>query len=61
MSVSDLADVFSINPGACLYEHVFDNRLAPPIVVFAAATAIAALRVPLLQRGGQDNCNQLYG
>lgn len=48
MSVSNLADVFSINAGAFLYEHVFDSRLAPLIVVSAAATALAAALVPLL-------------
>jgi predicted MFS family arabinose efflux permease len=49
MSVSNLADIFSINAGAFLYEHVFDNRLAPLIVVSAATTAIAAFLVPLLR------------
>ena len=34
--------------GAFLYEHVFDSRLAPLIVVSAAATALAAALVPLL-------------
>jgi hypothetical protein len=48
MSISNLADVFSINVGAFLYEHVFDNRLAPLIVVSAASTAVAIFLVPLL-------------
>jgi MFS family permease len=48
MSVSNLADICSINAGAFLYEHVFDNRLGPLIVVSAATTAIAAVLVPWL-------------
>lgn len=53
MSISNLADIFSINAGAYLYEHVFDSRLAPLIVVSAATTAIAALLVPLLRLNGK--------
>jgi MFS family permease len=48
MSVSNLADIFSINAGAFLYEHVFDNRLGPLIIVSAGSTALAAVLVPLL-------------
>jgi MFS family permease len=48
MSVSNLADIFSINTGAFLYERVFHSHLAPLIVVSAATTAIAAVLVPLL-------------
>ncbi|MBN9087964.1 MAG: MFS transporter [Reyranella sp.] len=50
MSVSNLADICSINVGAFLYEHVFDSRLAPLIVVSAATTAVAAVLVPWLAR-----------
>jgi MFS family permease len=49
MSIMNLADVFSNNIGAFLYEHVFDNRLGPLIVVSAATTAFAAVLVPLLR------------
>jgi len=49
MSVSNLADIVSINTGAWLYDNVFANQLAPLIVVSAATTAIAALLVPLLR------------
>jgi predicted MFS family arabinose efflux permease len=49
MSIMNLADVFSNNIGAFLYEHVFDSRLGPLIVVSAATTAFAALLVPLLR------------
>jgi predicted MFS family arabinose efflux permease len=59
MSVSNLADIFSINVGAFLYEHVFDNRLGPLIVVSAATTAIAALLIPLLRLDGQEQNNLL--
>ncbi len=48
MSISNLADIASLNSGAFLYEHVFDNRLGPLIVVSAATTALAAVLVPLL-------------
>jgi hypothetical protein len=48
MSVSNLADIFSINTGAFLYERVFHSHLAPLIIVSAATTAIAAVLVPLL-------------
>jgi MFS family permease len=48
MSIMNLADVFSNNIGAFLYEHVFDSRLGPLIVVSAATTAFAAVLVPLL-------------
>ena len=49
MSVSNLADICSINAGAFLYEHVFDSRLAPLILVSAATTAFAAVLVPWLE------------
>ena len=48
MSVSNLADICSINVGAFLYERVFDGPLAPLIIVAAATTALAAVLVPLL-------------
>jgi predicted MFS family arabinose efflux permease len=48
MSVSNLADICSINAGAFLYEHVFDSHLAPLVIVSAATTAIAATLVPWL-------------
>jgi predicted MFS family arabinose efflux permease len=48
MSVSNLADICSINAGAFLYEHVFDSRLGPLIVVSAATTAVCAALVPWL-------------
>jgi predicted MFS family arabinose efflux permease len=49
MSVSNLADICSINAGAFLYEHVFDGRLGPLIVVSAATTAVAAVLIPWLR------------
>ena len=52
MSIMNLADVFSNNIGAFLYEHVFDSRLGPLIVVSAATTAFAAVLVPLLRLNG---------
>ncbi len=53
MSVMNLADVFSNNIGAFLYEHVFDSRLGPLIVISAATTALAAVLVPLLRLDGK--------
>ena len=50
MSISNLADICSINAGAFLYEHVFDSRLGPLIVVSAATTAIAPCSCPGLAR-----------
>ena len=61
MSISNLADIFSINAGAFLYEHVFDSKLAPLIVVSAATTAVAIVLVPLLGLSRQDQNNPLYG
>ena len=44
-----------------LYEHVFDSKLAPLIVVSAATTAVAIVLVPLLRLSRQDQDNPLYG
>ncbi len=55
MSIMNLADVFSNNIGAFLYEHVFDSRLGPLIVVSAATTAFAAVLVPLLRLADKSN------
>jgi MFS family permease len=49
MSIMNLAELCSNNVGAFLYEHVFDNRLGPLIVVSAASTAFAAVFVPFLR------------
>jgi MFS family permease len=64
MSVSNLADICSINVGAFLYERVFDNRLGPLIVVSAATMALAALVVPSLrlqddETAGPSSSNRL--
>ena len=58
MSIMNLADVFSNNIGAFLYEHVFDNRLGLLIVVSAATTAFAAVLVPLLRLNGKPEANE---
>ncbi len=55
MSISNLADICSINAGAFLYEHVFDNRLGPLIVVSAATTAVAIVLVPWLGLEGEGS------
>ena len=54
MSISNLADICSNIAGAWLYDHVFASRLAPLIVVSAAATAFAFALVPLLGLGRRD-------
>jgi len=54
MSIMNFADLCSNNAGAFLYEHVFDSRLGPLIVVSAASTAFAAVLVPLLRVDGKS-------
>jgi MFS family permease len=51
MSVINLATPLSDTIGAYLYQHAFAGRLAPLIVVSAAATALVFVLVPLLDRG----------
>ena len=58
MSISNLADICSINVGAFLYEHVFDNGLGPLIVVSAASTAVALVLVPLLDLETSNDQNR---
>src|SRR3984893_16935685 len=48
MSITNLAAALSDNIGSFLYEHVFDHRLDPLIIVSAAFTALAFRFVPLL-------------
>jgi MFS family permease len=53
MSILNLSSAASNNIGSFLYEHAFHNRLAPLIVVSAAATAAIFVLVPLLRLGGK--------
>jgi MFS family permease len=53
LSLTNLAMSLGDNVGSLLFEHVFGNRLAPLILVSAAATAIIAIFVPLLRLGGK--------
>lgn len=53
MSIMNLAELCSNTVGAYLYEHLFDNRLGPLIVVSAASTALAAVLVPWLRLEGK--------
>jgi predicted MFS family arabinose efflux permease len=48
MSLINLAQPLSDTIGAVLYEHVFDRRLAPLIVVSAAFTAFVLVLVPFV-------------
>ncbi len=49
MSVMNLADVFSANVGAFLYDKVFDSNMAPLIIVSAASTAVCVVLIPPLR------------
>jgi predicted MFS family arabinose efflux permease len=51
LSLTNLAMSLGDNVGSLLFEHVFASRLAPLILVSAAATAIIAIFVPLLRLG----------
>ena len=53
LSLTNLAMSLGDNVGSLLFEHVFSNRLAPLILVSAAATAIIVIFVPLLRLGGK--------
>jgi len=53
LSLSNLGTALGDNLGSILFEHVFDNRLAPLILASAATTAAIALLVPLLRLGGK--------
>jgi MFS family permease len=53
MSIMNLAELCSNTVGAWLYDHVFDGRLGPLIVVSAASTAFALVLVPLLRLDGR--------
>jgi MFS family permease len=53
MSIMNLAELCSNTVGAWLYDHVFDGRLGPLIVVSAASTAFALMLVPLLRLDGR--------
>jgi MFS family permease len=49
MSITNFAAALSNNIGSFLYEHLFDRRLDPLILVSAAFTALAFAFVPLLR------------
>jgi len=53
LSLTNLAMSLGDNIGSLLYEHVFAGRLAPLILVSAAATGIIAAFVPLLRLGAK--------
>jgi MFS family permease len=55
MSILNLSSTASNNLGSFLYEHAFHNRLAPLIIVSAAATAAIFLFVPLLRLGDKPS------
>jgi MFS family permease len=55
MSLLNLSSTLSNNLGAFLYEHAFHNRLAPLIIVSAAATAVILLFIPLLRLGDKPS------
>jgi predicted MFS family arabinose efflux permease len=49
MSITNLSGAVSDNIGSFLYEHLFQRRLAPLILVSAAFTALAFAFVPMLR------------
>jgi hypothetical protein len=49
MSLTNFSAALSDNIGSFLYEHLFDHRLGPLILVSAAFTALAFAFVPLLR------------
>ena len=51
MSITNLASALGDNLGSFMYEHVFANRIAPLILVSAAATLVAVPFVPMLRLG----------
>jgi predicted MFS family arabinose efflux permease len=51
MSVSNLAIPASDNAGSFLYQHVFESRLMPLILVSAAFTLLAWVLIPMLRLG----------
>ncbi|MPZ31956.1 MAG: MFS transporter [Rhodospirillales bacterium] len=53
MSIMNLAEICSSTVGAYLYDHVFDARLGPLIIVSAASIAFALVLVPLLRLDGK--------
>jgi MFS family permease len=54
MSITNFAAALSENIGSLLYEHLFNRRLDPLILLSAAFTAVAFLLVPLLRLGGKQ-------
>ena len=53
MSIINLATASADIVGSYLFERLFDNRLAPLVLVSAAFTAFAFVLVPLLKLGGK--------
>jgi hypothetical protein len=48
MSIVNLTIPLSDTLGSVLYQHIFNERLAPLIVVSAATTALVFLLIPLM-------------
>jgi hypothetical protein len=53
ISVTNIAVSLADNAGSYLYEHTFQNRLYPLILVSAAFTLLAFVFVPLLRLGNK--------
>jgi MFS family permease len=51
MSIINLASSLADNVGSFLYTHVFNNKLAPLVIISAAFTAFAFVLVPFLRLG----------
>jgi MFS family permease len=53
MSISNFATQFSMNVGARMYEHVFDQHINPLIFTSAGVTLFALLLIPMLKLGNK--------
>jgi hypothetical protein len=54
MSLLNLSSALSNNIGSFLYEHIFQRRLDPLILVSAGSTALILALVPLLPLGDKQ-------
>ena len=60
MSVTNLATSAADNAGSLLYEHAFQSRLEPLIIVSAAFTAFAWVLIPLLRLGDKPQGQPMH-
>jgi MFS family permease len=61
IAVTNIATSLADNVGSFLYEHAFNNRLYPLVIVSAAFTALTFLLVPLLRLGNKAQGEPVIG